>query len=634
MANDRKIKVNELDFLTIKENLKNYLSGLDEFSDFNFEGSGISILLDLLSYVTHYQGFYNNMVANEMFLDSAIKRTSVVSHAKSLGYTPSSKTSAEAIVDITINDDTTTTTTLTKRSKFTCQRDGTTYTFTNPDAGDFETLNATQKVIRNVTLKEGTWRNQSFVVDNNIDTQKFIISSKDVDMSTLGVRVQTSINDTTGYTDSWSAVSDITSLTSTTKAYYTQEVENGLYEIYFGDGILGTKLSDGNVIVLEYLITNGVLANDIGSQDTTYSRTFSSSDINVANISVVSASAGGGGKESINEIKFNAPKAFQSQNRSVTTNDYKTFISQNYSNAGDVFVWGGENNNPPEYGKVLISVKPTSGTVLSQEDKLGLQNLLKTQNLVSIIPEIVEPNYIYMKVKSNISYDSNTTTKSTSDIKTLVDSYIISYSVSELERFNRNFRYSKFVKVLDDADDSILGNETSIKIQKRIEVTVGKSKTYTIDFGNKIYHPHAGHMPVVESNAFTYTKLDGTVVNALLDDDGEGNIRIYEVINSVKSYLNKTAGTIDYSEGIISLKDFMPVSVDGTLLKIDIVPESKDIISERNGIIAIDLNDSDSVQTVVESYSPYSINSESSSGSVSVSSSTSSSSSSSSGSGY
>jgi len=632
MANDRKIEVNELDFLTIRENLKNYLSGLDEFSDFNFEGSGISILLDLLSYVSHYQGFYNNMVANEMFLDSAIKRTSVVSHAKSLGYTPSSKTASSAIVDITINDDSSTTTTLPKRTKFTCSKDGTNYTFTNPDSGDYETLNATQKIIRNVTLKEGTWRNQSFVVDTNNDVQRFIIASKDADMSTLNVRVQTSMSDTTGNADSWSAVSDITSLTSTTKAYFTQEAENGYYEIYFGDGILGTKLSDGNVIVLEYLVTNGILANNIGSQDTSYSRTFSSSDATVSSISVVSASSGGGGKESISAIKYNAPKAFQSQNRSVTTDDYVTFISQNYNNASDVFVWGGENNNPPEYGKVLVSVKPTNGTVLSQEEKLSLQNLLKTQNLVSIIPEVVDPNYIYLKIKSNVSYDSNRTTKSASDIKILVDSYIIAYSVSDLERFNRNFRYSKFVKILDDADDSILGNETSIKIQKRIEATVNESKSYTINFDNEIYHPHDGHVSVIESSAFTYTKLDGTVVSSMLDDDGKGNIRIYEVIDGVKSYLNETAGTIDYSNGIISLKEFMPVSVDGTLLKIDVIPNSKDIISEKNGIIIIDLNDSDSVHTVVESYSPYSIKSESS-GSISTSSSTSSSSSSSS-SGY
>ena len=632
MANDRKIKVNELDFLTIRENLKNYLSGLDEFSDFNFEGSGISILLDLLSYVSHYQGFYNNMVANEMFLDSAIKRTSVVSHAKSLGYTPSSKTASSAIVDITINDSSSTTTTLPKRTKFTCSKDGTTYTFTNPDSGDYETLNATQKIIRNVTLKEGTWRNQSFVVDTNNDVQRFIIASKDVDMSTLNVRVQTSMSDTTGNADSWSAVSDITSLTSTTKAYFTQEAENGYYEIYFGDGILGTKLSDGNVIVLEYLVTNGILANNIGSQDTSYSRTFSSSDATVSSIIVVSASSGGGGKESISAIKYNAPKAFQSQNRSVTTDDYVTFISQNYNTASDVFVWGGENNNPPEYGKVLISVKPTNGTVLSQEEKLSLQNLLKTQNLVSIIPEVVDPNYIYLKIKSNVSYDSNRTTKSASDIKILVDSYIIAYSVSDLERFNRNFRYSKFVKILDDADDSILGNETSIKIQKRIEATVNESKSYTINFDNEIYHPHDGHVSVIESSTFKYTKLDGTVVSSMLDDDGKGNIRIYEVIDGVKSYLNETAGTIDYSNGIISLKEFMPVSVDGTLLKIDVIPNSKDIISEKNGIIIIDLNDSDSVHTVVKSYSPYSIKSESS-GSISISSSTSSSSSSSS-SGY
>ena len=611
--NNRKIKVNELDFLTIRGNLKNYLSGLDEFTDFNFEGSGTSVLLDLLAYVTHYQGFYNNMVANEMFLDSAVKRTSIVSHAKSLGYVPSSHSAATAVVDITITDDSEATTILSKRTKFTGERDGVRYNFTNQDAETFETLNATQKIARNVTLKEGTWRYHSFVVDNSTDLKRYIIPEKNIDMSSLSVRVQTSLNNTSGYQDLWSNATDITGLTSTSKIYFTQEVEGGQYEVYFGDGILGTKLTDGNVIIFDYLLTNGGKANEVGIKDSSGARTFTSSDAPIIDIAVVSSASGGGGKESGKSIRFNAPKAFQSQNRSVTTDDYKTFILQNYNTASDVFIWGGEDNDPPEYGKVIISVKPRSGTVLSQEEKISLQNILKKQNLVSIIPEIVDPNYIYMKVNVKVSYDTNLTAKSSNDIKQIVDAYVLSYSVNDLEKFSRNFRYSKFVKLIDDSDESILGNDTSIIMQKRIEPIVGEAKTYTIKFANEIYHPHDGHMSVVNTSTFNYTKLNGDVVPSKMDDDGHGKIRIYETINQVKSYINLNAGIIDYTTGIISLKDFMPVSVQGTLLKIDAVPKNKDILSERNSVIQIDLGDSESIKTTVSAYLPYGTTSTSSS---------------------
>ena len=605
MANDRKIKVNELDFLTIRENLKNYLSGLDEFSDFNFEGSGISIMLDLLAYVTHYQGFYNNMIANEMFLDSAIKRTSVVSHAKLLGYTPSSASSSNMTVDITIADATESTSVLKKRSNFSAVKDNVRYNFTNVDSETFEVLNSTQKIARGVVLKEGTYRNSSFVIDNNLDVQRFIIPEVNVDISTIDIRVQKSLTDSDGYSDVWTKVSDITQLTSTSKVYYLQEIENGTYEIYFGDGILGVKPADGNVVTIEYLVTNGAISNNIGINDSTSSKSVTSSDENIIDITVVTPSSGGGGKESISSIKYNAPKAFQSQNRSVTINDYKTFISQNYSGVNDVFVWGGENNDPPEYGKVIISVKPIGGNVLSQEEKVSLQNLLKSQNLVSIVPEVVDPNYIYLKIKTKVSYNPDNTTKSSKDIGIIINSQIMAYSVVELEKFERNFRHSKFVRSLDDSDDCILGNDTSVIIQKRIEPVVGESRTYTIKFYNTLYHPHDGHASIINTSTFSYIKPDGTITTAMLDDDGYGTIRIYEVIDGEKIILNDNTGTVNYDDGIISLKDFMPVEVQGTVLKIDAVPANKDILSERNGILQIDSSDSDSVSIDVIPYKPY-----------------------------
>ena len=621
MTNDRKTEINSLDFFGIKDNLKSYLTGLDEFSDFNFEGSGASILLDLLAYVTHYQGFYNNMVANELFLDSAVKRTSVVSHAKALGYTPSSSSPATAVVDIVLNDSTETATYLTKRSRFTATKDNITYTFSNPDMEEFSTLNATQKIATGVTLIEGSWRNHSFMVDSSLGVQRFILPEKNIDTSRLIVNVQASTTDTSGWSDSWSKVTDVTELTSTSKVYFVQETEDGHYEIYFGDGILGAKVSDGNLIVVEYLVTNGANANNIGSQDSSSSPSFSSTNGDIASITVTTTSNGGSGKETLDSIRFNAPKAYQTQNRNVTANDYKSYISANYSNASDVFVWGGEDNDPPEYGKVLISVKPTNSSVLNNEEKIALQNLIKEQNMVSIIPDVIDPNYIYLNVNSKVSYNPDSTSLSSSDIKDLVLSKIITWKLLNLEKFDRNFRYSKFVKELDEVDDAILGNETTITLQKRLTPTIGESKSYKIKFENPLYHPHEGHHSILNTTSFQYTKPNGETVSAHMDDDGKGKLRIYELVSGNKSYISENAGTIDYGKGILSLKSFNPVSVTNTIIKFDCIPENKDIISERNSILLIDSSAPESMTVTVEAYIPYGTSRQSSSTSTSETSS-------------
>lgn len=604
--NNRKIEVNNLDFFEIKNNLKTYLSGLDQFSDFNFEGSGSSILLDLLAYVTHYQGFYNNMVANEMFLDSAVKRSSVVSHAKSLGYTPSSSSASTATVDITINDSDDNITYLTKRTKFTGSKDNVTYTFYNSDVETFEVLSSTQKIARNVTISEGTWRNASFLKDTNLGKQRFTIPEKNVDMSKLNVYVQKSTTDSTGWSDTWSKVSDVTSLTSTSKVYFTQETEDGYYEIYFGDGVLGSALEDGNLILIEYLVTNGIDANDIGTFDRESSRSFSSNIANVADIAVVVPSNGGRGKETLDSIKYNAPKSYQSQNRNVTTSDYKSYIQSNYSNASDVFVWGGEDNTPPEYGKVFICVKPTNATVLNNEEKISLRNLIKDQNVVSIIPDVVDPNYLYINITTKVFYDSDKTKKSAKDISALVQNQILIYDITNLEKFSRNFRHSKFVKTIDDTDPSILGNQTSITLEKRITPTIGEKKSYTIRFENPLFHPHDGHIPVLASSGFVYTKEDGSTCTAYLDDDGNGKIRMYELIDLLKKYISEDLGSIDYTRGIITLKDFMPTSVISGILKLRCIPQNSDVLAERNSIVTLDASAPDSINVSVQLYEPYS----------------------------
>lgn len=604
---DNKLEINGLDFLTIRSNLKNYLANKEEFSDFNFEGSGISILLDLLAYTTHYLSFYNNMVANEMFLDSAIKRSSVVSHAKALGYTPASRRAATATLNVVLTpEDMNGSYTLAKRSKFVGSKDGISYTFYTTSTATFVANTSTTLIANNVEVKEGTYRKFSYVVDTGT-SQKIIIPEKNVDISTLTVAVQTSATNTTGSTDTWTNVTDITTVSSTTKAFFVQELQDGRYEVYFGDGVIGQAVEDGNVVVLDYLVTSGLDANGIGSTDRTGARAFSTSVADITDVVVVSASSGGANKESIDSIKFNAPRAYQSQNRAVTASDYASFVQQNFSKSGDVFVWGGEDSNPPEYGKVFISVKPSSGTVLTFNEKLSLQNLIKDKNVVGIIPEVVDPNYLYLKINSTVAYDADATTKTSTDIKEVVKIAVLAYSLLSLEKFNRSFRYSKFVAHIDDSDTAIVGNQTFVTIEKRIEPTVGVTKNYTVKFENEIYHPHDGHSPVLTSNGFVYTKSDGTTSTCYLDDDGSGKIRIYENIANVRSYIVDDIGTIDYTTGILSLKSFVPLSVtNGGILKLEVIPNNKDIISERNTIISIDAGDTSAIVISAQNYDPYS----------------------------
>ena len=376
-------------------------------------------------------------------------------------------------------------------------------------------------------------------------------------------------------------------------------------------------MADGNLIVMEYLITNGMDANNIGNRDVSGSRSFTSGAISgLADIVVATTSNGGSSRETIASIKSNAPKAYQSQDRNVTANDYKNYIETNYTNADDVYVWGGEDNNPPEYGKVFVSVKPTNASFLNNEEKISLQNLIKAQNIVSIIPDVVDPIYLYLKITSSVSFDADEATISAKDLSALVEAKILTYKNTTLEKFARNLRYSKFIKQIDDTDDSILGNETSIVMQRRITPTLNQTKTYTIKFENSIEHPHSDHMSTVSSSQFEYAKSDGTTCTAYIEDIN-GVLKIYEFVGETKNYVNADIGSVNYENGTVVLKDFSPVTVKNNILKIDCVPTNKDILSERGTILVIDTADPDSLVITAEAYNPYSTSISSSSVSTS-----------------
>ena len=407
-----KLEVSELDFDAIKLNLKTFLQNQSEFQDYDFEGSGFAVLLDLLAYNTHYLGFNANMLANEMYLDSADIRKNIVSLAKMLGYTPTSSKAPSALLDVTMNNVTGTPATITaaKGTVFTTTVDGTSYQFvTNAET----TISPSEGVYQFQSLQvfEGTLVTFKYTVDSSDVDQRFIIPSINADTTTLKVSVQSSANDTT--TNTYSKATSFTSLNSESKVYFLQESDEGKFEVYFGDGIIGQSLTDGNIVLLEYVVTNKTEAN--GASAFTLSGTIDGfSDVS---ISTSSNAQGGSEPQTKESIRFNAPLQYSAQDRAVTTSDYETKILELYPNAQAVSAWGGEDEETPVYGTVKISIKAASGSTLTNATKLDLVTQLKKFNVASVTPEIVDPETTNILLTSNVKYDTNATIKTSDTIK-------------------------------------------------------------------------------------------------------------------------------------------------------------------------------------------------------------------------
>jgi hypothetical protein len=381
-------------------------------------------------------------------------------------------------------------------------------------------------------------------------------------------------------------------VTATSKVYYLEQAEDGKYEVIFGDGVLGNKLSDGNIISLEYIVCNG--------PDSNGATTFSASSTvgGESNITIVtnSNSAGGSNPETVESIRFNAPRQFSAQNRAVTPEDYKTIIKTLYPNTQTISVWGGEDNDPPVYGNVYVSLKPISGVTLTDTAKTNLQTQLKDYSVGSVRVQFSDPEITYITYRTTARYNSKVTTKSVDDIKTLINNTISNYSSTNLEKFDGMFRYSRFIDAIDDTDASVLSNTTTIKIHKFFTPTTGSAQTYTINFSNALYNPHSGHQSdsngILSSTGF---KVAGDTTNEyFLNDDGSGNVRLYYISGGVNVYTNNTLGTIDYATGKITLNNISISSVsnvDGaasTQIRIIVQPDSNDVVPVRAQLLEID----------------------------------------------
>ena len=584
-----KLEVSDFDFDNIKSNLKTFLQSQSEFQDYNFEGSGFAVLLDILAYNTHYLGFNANMLANEMYLDSADIRKNIVSLAKMLGYTPSSVRTPTASIDVLINDGSGSSITMTKGTVFTSTVNGTSFQFVN-NADIITTPVDGVYNFSDVEIYEGTLITFRYTVDTTDTDQRFIIPSPLVDTSTLVVRVQTSSTNTT--TNTYTLATGLADVQSTSKVYFLQEVEDGKFEVYFGDDAIGAKLSDGNIVILEYIVSNVDAAN--GASTFTPAATIGGfSDITVT---TNSNAQGGTVAESKESIRFNAPLQYTSQNRAVTTSDYESLVRSIYPNTLSVSAWGGEDDETPVYGKVIIAIKAASGSTLTTATKQSIVTQLKKFNVASVVPEIVDPETTSIILTSSVKYDEKLTTKTATTLKSDVLTALSNYNTTTLQKFDSVFRYSKVTGIIDDTDTSIVSNITTIKIRKNFTPTLNTSSRYDIYFRNSLYNPVSGYNAtnggILESSGF---KVDGDTTNVFfLDDDGAGNVRRYRLTGSVRTYANNTQGTINYTTGEITLTSLNITTVQNirgaasTVIELTVVPKSNDIVPVRDQILEID----------------------------------------------
>ena len=531
MATNKNITTAELDFDAIKSNIKTFLKGQDAFKDYDFEGAGLSVLMDILAYNTHYNALYTNLAVNESFLDSASKRSSVVSRAKEIGYRPHSVTGAEATVNIVVSSTTSTPATLIlpAYSTFTSTIDGVGYTFYTLESTE-ALLDGSTYTFTGIKIKEGNPLTFKYTVADGV---QYIIPNINVDLSTLQVRVQDNIASSvfTTFTNN----EDLLSLDENSEVYFIKEIEGELYELEFGNNTIGKALVTGNVVNLTYLVCNKGAAN--GARLFTY--TGSTLLGGTVAVTTTTPATGGADIETIESIRYNAPRAYSTQNRAVTVEDYKALVYKLYSEAQSVNVWGGENNIPPVYGKVFLSIKPVTTDVLTDTQKQYIiSEILKQKNVVSITPEIVNPEYINLEVNTTAYYNSRLTAKSATELQTMVIATIKDYNTKNLESFSGVFRFSNLSSAIDATEDSIISNITTVKLHREIEVLYNTKSNYDVYLGNPIYNSGVPEQSITSTGFYIQGEADKIMYIEDLPTLGSniGQLRMYYYNTGIKTY--------------------------------------------------------------------------------------------------
>jgi len=570
-----KLELADLDFDSIKSNLKNFLKTQNEFQDYNFEGSALSVLLDVLSYNTHYMGFYGNMIANEMFLDSSTQRNSVISKAKELNYLPNQSEGSIATINVTINVTTEETTSINfpKGTRFTGKKKG--------DQGEsFNFVLMDSLIIKkdenglftsDINVYQGEQKSIGWTYDQSNKQQKFIISDPTIDISNMTLTV--------GSSEPWDRFDNIVELTSLSEVYFLQEIENYQMEVYFGKGIVGKDPINEDSIVVEYLSTTGETGNEcyyFEIVDDVYDNNgykFSSSDMVVMTLT---PSYDGKNRESIDSVKLVAPKNYEMQSRAVTKQDYFSVLMNKFNNIESINVWGGEDNDPPEYGKVFISIKPKNKLSLSpKQEEYIKEDILNKYNMIAVVPEILSPSYTFVIIDTTVNYNPNKSKFGANQIMSLIEDNVRDYFISELNRFDSFLKYSKILSIIDSADSSISNNLTELVIYKELIIDSGQQGIYTMDFDNAITKTNF--------SSEIYTDIDGNKFR--ITDDGAGNLVIRDELDNI---VEEKKGSIDYENGVISIQRFTPKISDGSTLRLYADTAIDDVYTKKNNLIILD----------------------------------------------
>ena len=584
MAANSSIILTQLDFNEYKASLKAYLKEQSEFQDYDFDGSNLSVLLDILAYNTYQNAFYLNMVSNEMFLDSAKLRDSVISHAKELNYLPRSFTSAKATIRLTITptNPNKNSIVIPKGTSFITRIDDFSYTFntnenivvTNKINGAFES--------DSITIYEGNYLSDTYAV-NYDNPLIFKISSKNVDISSVAVTV---IEDNGAVNIEYSRATSLFGHDGNSAVFFLQPGIGDLYEVVFGDGIVGRKPKNNSIIIIEYRVSNGELPNgafrfvNAGRID---------NEANVV-ITTLSAAADGAVAEDLNSIKFNAPRAFTTQERAVTAEDYENLLKANFPEINAVIAYGGEDATPPQFGRIFVSVDLTDVDGLPKIKEDEYKRFLRSRSSVAMEPLFITPDYTYLKVDSTVRYNINRTGRNPEDLRTFAIDSILNYASTNLNSFARTFRYSKLVQAIDATDASVISNETDINLIKYLTPELNVPLNLTIDFKCPLTQeiPLLGdEHPIIDVHGITSTPFTYTgIQNCVLEDNGDGLVRIVTPVGANHKKI-VDIGTVDYDTGVVRLNNFIVQNYIGTSLKIYAEPRSRDITAIQNVILNI-----------------------------------------------
>lgn len=584
------LNVTELDFDQIKKNLKNYLKTQTAFSSHDFEGSGLSALLDVLAYNTHYNAMAAHFALNEAFLDSAQIRGNIVTRAKLLGYIPRSvlapRATVKIVVDVSEESGTLPgTLTLPRGAKLTTQVDGRNFRFVVLEE-QIATINNQKFEFDNVVIAEGTRKKLLYRVDNDIENQKYQISDDDADTSTLRVLIQA--NESSTAYDNYTKFESLINVDSSSRVYYLQENSNEYYEVYFGDGVTGKKPLNNNIVTLDYVFTNGPDANGANSF------TMVDNIGTFGNIAITTLTKADGGtiKETNESIRFNAPLTFTSQNRAVTSDDYRAIIQKEFTNINSISTWGGEDNDPPDYGSIYISIKPLVNETLTENEKTEIINtILKGKSVVSITPYIVDPNFTYLDLDVSFKYNPNLTDRSPVELQAVVRDTVSDYNFNELNKFDGVFRHSQLLKAIDNADPSIQNSNVRPYMFMSItpnKAAANKDNNFELRFVAPFFSSGSSTNFIISSTVWKYNGDEVYFGDIPIAGSTNRQVIVYKIVNSENVTVINNAGTIDVSSGVIKLNNFRPDDDSADTIRITVVPNSLDLAPKRDQLIAID----------------------------------------------